>query len=688
MSCYRNCIKCMLLLFLIGLAVLNTYSYWKDSLNVNTEKTSMHPEVTVEQSSITPFHCPFESWNQVHSDIVPNENLHLEWIQNNISRRDNILESQIRLLSSFVYPDHISIITNSQRSYGQKVYCRYYNCLREEISNSSYQSIFFPMNVIRCPRRIGVKYMSISFDSEEIPQEPIPLVYRVFEAPIHEVSVCVGPIYGSESKWLEVVEFIEHYKLIGVRYFYFTVFNMNEYSRKIIDEYLRTGEIELTVIQSEYKTIDWQFHLLQINECHQRSKHHSKWVINVDIDERLVILDDKIKSVGSLLSGYNDTVAEVGFAIRRIQLRHYRTIEKNILGSGWLIDPNYKNFTIVPEETEFAEKLKENIRAAMDRGQCGIFNVAPFLECASQGKDNSECCRHRGIVQKTPSTTPFQCPVESWNQVHSDIVPNENLPLEWIQNNISRRDNILESQIRLLSSFVYPDYISIITNSQRSYGTGEIVLTVIQSEYKTIDWQFHLLQINECHQRSKHHSRWVINVDIDERLVILDDKINSVGSLLSGYNDTVAEIISEMEFLKYNVSSPVTWCAYKTIYRPEKIAAMYYHWAYQMYPETVAEYVKSEIALFRHYRTTEKNILGAEWLTDPNYKNFSIVPEETKFAEKLKENILKKIKYVYDQRVLNCEEIAEIPYEEYKEFGHDIFNCTFRNETGSNKSVD
>ncbi|EFO92654.1 hypothetical protein CRE_16402 [Caenorhabditis remanei] len=440
MSCYRNGIKCMLLLFFMGLAALNTYSYWRDSLNVNTLNTSMHPEVIVEQSpSTTPFQCPFESWNQVHSDIVPNENLHLEWIQNNISRRDNILESQIRLLSSFVYPDHISIITNSQRSYGQKVYCRYFNCLREEISNSSYQSIFFPMNVIRCPRRIGVKYMSISFDSEEIPQEPIPLVYRVFE-----------------------------------------VFNMNEYSRKIIDEYLRTGEIELTVIQSEYKTIDWQFHLLQINECHQRSKHHSKWVINVDIDERLVILDDKIKSVGSLLSGYNNTVAEVGFAIRRIQK---------------------------------TEKLPE-----------------------------------------------------------------------------------------------------------------------------------------------KYES--------DE------------------------QIISEMEFLKYNVSSPVSWGAYKTIYRPEKIAAMYYHWAYQRYPDTVAEYVKSEIALFRHYRSTEKNILGSGWLTDPNYKNFSIVSEETKLAEKLKENVLKKIKYVYDPRVLYCEEIAEIPYEEYKEFGHDIFNCTFRNETGSNKSAD
>uniref|UniRef100_A0A8R1DM11 DB domain-containing protein n=1 Tax=Caenorhabditis japonica TaxID=281687 RepID=A0A8R1DM11_CAEJA len=53
------------------------------------------------------------------------------------------------------------------------------------------------------------------------------------------------------------------------------------------------------------------------------------------------------------------------------------------------------------------------IRAAMDRGQCGIFNVAPFLECASQGRDNSECCRHRGIVQKTgPQCEQFCRPAQ------------------------------------------------------------------------------------------------------------------------------------------------------------------------------------------------------------------------------------------------------------------------------------
>ncbi|EFO91187.1 hypothetical protein CRE_09929 [Caenorhabditis remanei] len=54
-----------------------------------------------------------------------------------------------------------------------------------------------------------------------------------------------------------------------------------------------------------------------------------------------------------------------------------------------------------------------DIRAAIDRGQCGIFNVAPFLECASQGKDNSECCRYRGIVQKTgPQCEQFCRPTQ------------------------------------------------------------------------------------------------------------------------------------------------------------------------------------------------------------------------------------------------------------------------------------
>ncbi|EFO92633.1 hypothetical protein CRE_16398 [Caenorhabditis remanei] len=49
MTCYRNGVKCMLLLLFMGLAALNTYSYWRDSHSFNYRTTSMHPEVTVEQ---------------------------------------------------------------------------------------------------------------------------------------------------------------------------------------------------------------------------------------------------------------------------------------------------------------------------------------------------------------------------------------------------------------------------------------------------------------------------------------------------------------------------------------------------------------------------------------------------------------------------------------------------------------
>ncbi|KAE9420945.1 hypothetical protein Angca_000239 [Angiostrongylus cantonensis] len=41
------------------------------------------------------------------------------------------------------------------------------------------------------------------------------------------------------------------------------------------------------------------------------------------------------------------------------------------------------------------------VRLAIDRGLCGLFSVAPYLECASQGHDNTECCRHKGIIAKT-----------------------------------------------------------------------------------------------------------------------------------------------------------------------------------------------------------------------------------------------------------------------------------------------
>lgn len=36
----------------------------------------------------------------------------------------------------------------------------------------------------------------------------------------------------------------------------------------------------------------------------------------------------------------------------------------------------------------------------MDKALCGILHVAPIIECASAGHDNTQCCRYKGIAQK------------------------------------------------------------------------------------------------------------------------------------------------------------------------------------------------------------------------------------------------------------------------------------------------
>ncbi|VDN58802.1 unnamed protein product [Dracunculus medinensis] len=41
------------------------------------------------------------------------------------------------------------------------------------------------------------------------------------------------------------------------------------------------------------------------------------------------------------------------------------------------------------------------IKLAMDKALCGILHVAPIIECASAGHDNTQCCRYKGIAQKS-----------------------------------------------------------------------------------------------------------------------------------------------------------------------------------------------------------------------------------------------------------------------------------------------
>ncbi|TKR83206.1 hypothetical protein L596_016832 [Steinernema carpocapsae] len=49
------------------------------------------------------------------------------------------------------------------------------------------------------------------------------------------------------------------------------------------------------------------------------------------------------------------------------------------------------------------------IKVALDSGRCGLLSIAPFLECASDGHNNLDCCRQRGIAFKSGSQCEVFC---------------------------------------------------------------------------------------------------------------------------------------------------------------------------------------------------------------------------------------------------------------------------------------
>ncbi|KAF1752662.1 hypothetical protein GCK72_019217 [Caenorhabditis remanei] len=272
-----------------------------------------------KQSSSFNSTCPVEYWNLINTDSIPNGDIHAEWMRQNWSRRDNMFQSELRLLNGYLYADFIAVTTTVQYKTGKTAFCRYFDCNQREIPNSSWQSSFFPLNTVYCVRRAGAKFVSISFEEDGFYAKPaVPLMFRAFEEPIHEIGMCVGPFYGPEKRWLTLIEFVEHMKIYEVSMFYFTIFDMDGYSRLALDEYERQGLAETTVIQTEYTQLDWMFHLIQLHDCFHRSRSHSKWVINADIDERFVMFHPDLTLI-QLLKSQHHNVGELNFQARRIQ---------------------------------------------------------------------------------------------------------------------------------------------------------------------------------------------------------------------------------------------------------------------------------------------------------------------------------------------------------------------------------
>ncbi|CAI2354666.1 unnamed protein product [Caenorhabditis sp. 36 PRJEB53466] len=262
------------------------------------------------------FTCKVEEWNKVHTDRLPNAEEHAEWMRRNISRKNYLYHTSPSPFAAFVHDEHITVTLSAENMFGKTVFCRYYDCNRRELPEV-FQSRVFPESTVYCGRRIGAKFVSITQGVDDVAEPPVPLHSRITHGgPQHYFTVCMATLYGEEPKFVQIVDFIEHHKLQGATFFHIYLRNVSAYDRMLLDDYVRTGEIELIVLNDKYWRADFMWHMMQINDCHMRNVNFAKWTALLDSDERLEMRMDNWRVVDYLDTITNPNVNNLQFSVQ------------------------------------------------------------------------------------------------------------------------------------------------------------------------------------------------------------------------------------------------------------------------------------------------------------------------------------------------------------------------------------
>ncbi|CCD66297.1 Glycosyltransferase family 92 protein [Caenorhabditis elegans] len=228
---------------------------------------------------------------------------------------------KINVLAAYSYKDHFSATISIPKKIGTIAYCRYVGADGKEVAEPVLSQIY-PFFVVYCSRRNNVTTLGITGDKNELisTENSVKLIRRKFKEYQHNVSFCLAPIYGKEPKWLHFVELVEHYKLQGVNKFFIYIREINEYDRKLIDSYVESGEVEIIDIPGTVADVIAQ-QLMAVADCLLRSRTFSKWSIYADIDERLIMTDDRITIDGFLRTITDETIGSIAFPQRWIMKR-------------------------------------------------------------------------------------------------------------------------------------------------------------------------------------------------------------------------------------------------------------------------------------------------------------------------------------------------------------------------------
>ncbi|CAI2354987.1 unnamed protein product [Caenorhabditis sp. 36 PRJEB53466] len=223
------------------------------------------------------------------------------------------------LIGAYENEHGISVSVAALKPIGYTVYCRYFDKTGKE-HEKPMKSFVFPLFVVFCDRKTPETYRIAITDS------PTTLVYEQFQTNVIRwtesytrfLTHCAAPIFGKEPKWLHLVEMIEHYKLMGVSKFYFYVREIDPYDLELLRHYVeKREEVEIVEVPSIYMDAVSQ-QLLAVADCHLRNKLSANWTIFSDIDERMIMTDEKETISNFLRNSLGDSYGAVMFAQRWI----------------------------------------------------------------------------------------------------------------------------------------------------------------------------------------------------------------------------------------------------------------------------------------------------------------------------------------------------------------------------------
>ncbi|KAH6923999.1 hypothetical protein HPB50_010226 [Hyalomma asiaticum] len=106
-------------------------------------------------------------------------------------------------------------------------------------------------------------------------------------------AVCVRPSYGSSVSLWKIVEFIAHYRLVGVKRFYFYDLRMSS-EAKLLLSWLQAAKVDVTLIPfkliANAADVHAEGQVPALYDCIFRSMSKTEYYIHVDIDELMVPL--------------------------------------------------------------------------------------------------------------------------------------------------------------------------------------------------------------------------------------------------------------------------------------------------------------------------------------------------------------------------------------------------------------